>query len=155
MKTRGHESISEHASATFRITCDRACTHQLVRHRIAAYSQESQRYCNYTKKEDGAISFIMPHNLPEGDSEQIIKQFMAHSEKTYNTLIALGCKPEQARAVLPNCTKTEIVATLNFRSWKHFINIRKDKHAQSEIREIALGIEKQLANICPSIFEGN
>jgi len=153
VKSRGHESISEHASATFKIITDRAVSHQIVRHRLASYSQESQRYCNYTKDSNGGeIVFIDPIGLSTKNRSMFLSQ-LAKTELLYKELIANGEKAEVARGILPNATKTEIIVTMNFRSWMHFINLRKDKHAQQPIREIANLIEEQLAIVSPSLFD--
>lgn len=117
----GHESVIEHSSATFHLITDRGVSHQIVRHRIASYSQESTRYCNYGK--DGEISVIKP-NLSSIIQESIWKKSISQSEKSYIDLIASGVKPEDARSVLPTCLKTELFHTANFREWRHILNIR-------------------------------
>lgn len=152
---KGHQSVMEHASATFRIITNRFTTHQLVRHRIASYSQESQRYCNYSKdKFSNEISFVQPAD--------IIKDHKAYSiwiesclacEFSYFEMLEAGAKPETARSVLNSSAKTEIVVTMNFRSWLHFIELRADSHAQIDIRNIAYQIQSELNNIAPSIFK--
>lgn len=131
----GHESVIEHASATFRIVCDRGISHEIVRHRLASYSQESTRYCNYGKK-GGEIAVIEPKNLTK---MQRAGWDMACStaESAYLTLLQLGCAPQIARSVLPTCLKTEIVMTANFREWRHFIRMRSAKAAHPQVQEIA------------------
>lgn len=120
----GHESVIEHEKISVRIICDRGVTHEIVRHRIASYSQESTRYCNYTKDKFGKeLTFIKPCFWDE--SSEMYKLWLSEMqmiESTYNKLIALGAKPQEARAVLPNSLKTEIIVTMNLREWRHFSN---------------------------------
>lgn len=151
---RGHETVVEHASATFKIVCDRGITHEIVRHRVASYSQESTRYCNYGKGE-GQINLIV--NVPgaedfEGYEEDML-ELAAQCEETYNKLIAKGVSPQFARRALPIGLKTEIVMTANFREWRHFIKMRADTVAHPSIREIARRIAATLYEIAPSVFE--
>jgi thymidylate synthase (FAD) len=129
---RGHESVLEHTSMTWVIECTRACSHQLVRHRIASYSQQSQRYC---KLDDNKDWFAMPEVI-EKDYEEFVDVMITISDY-YNKLISKGIKPEDARSVLPNCTLTTLVVTMNLRSFRNFLNLRLDRHAQGEIRELA------------------
>ena len=110
---RGHESVLEHEKITFTVICDRGVTHEIVRHRLASYSQESTRYVNYNKK---GMEFIDPCFWKEPGVENEFKQvvwtnMMRHCEEAYNKLIASGAKPEEARSVLPNSLKTEIVCS--------------------------------------------
>lgn len=151
---RGHESVIEHISISAIIFTDRATSHQIVRHRIASYSQESQRYCNYSKdKFNNEITFIEPVFL---DEDSAIKSAwlnaMNNAAKSYFELIALGAKPEQARTVLPNSTKTELVMTMNLREWRHFLKLRTSKEADPQIREIAKMLLVQLNDYLPVIF---
>lgn len=157
---RGHEAPLEHASLTMRFICDRAVSHELVRHRMASYCQESQRYCNYGDgKFSNQITFIYPHwyrNFNEvgygivfGDIErevedtdayyrwQAIEESCRHAEQTYLYLLRAGAKPEDARAVLPNCTKTDVVCTMNIREIRHFLKLRTSKAAHPDIRKLA------------------
>ena len=149
---RGHLSVIEHASASFWIMTDRGVTHEIVRHRIASYTQESTRYCNYSKEKFGSeIKVIEPPGLNE---EQKIewKWSVKYAEDYYLKLIDLGVSPEIARSVLPNCLKTEIVMTANFREWKHFIDLRTSKGAHPQMQEIAGMIKDVLAVLFPVIF---
>ena len=151
---RGHESVLEHISISAIVFTDRATSHQIVRHRIASYSQESQRYCNYSKdKFDNEITFIEPVFWDEGS---IIKSAwldaMNNAAKSYFELIALGARPEQARTVLPNSTKTELVMTMNLREWRHFLKLRTSNAADPQIREIAEMLLAQLNDYLPIIF---
>ena len=155
---RGHESVIEHEKITVRIICDRGVTHEIVRHRIASYSQESTRYCNYCNDKFGnEITFIEPCFF-NSDSEQDKKnkeiwlKSMQQIEDNYNELIANGARPEEARAILPNSLKTEIIVTMNLRAWRHFFKLRTDKAAHPQIREISNMILEEFKEKLPSIF---
>lgn len=128
---KGHESVIEHESITVRAITSRSVSHQLIRHRIASYSQESQRYVKYNN-----VSFIIPTGLDK-KSYDIWKMSMLRSEQDYLRMIRAGAKPELAREVLPNSTATEIVITLNLRSWRHFLKLRTGKGADPKIKELA------------------
>ena len=136
---RGHESVLEHASITVRIICDRGVSHELVRHRIASYSQESTRYCNYNDgKFGGELTFIRPCYWEEGSvvySEWAL--LMRDIEDTYKWMLGMGSSPEQARSILPNSLKTELVMTANIREWRHFFKLRTAPAAHPQMREIA------------------
>ena len=122
----GHGSVIEHSRLTVKFICDRGVTHELVRHRIASYSQESTRYCNYCKDKFGnELTFIRPY-FWDNDAEKfaIWSDAMQAAENAYNALIAAGARPEEARSVLPNSLKTEIVVTMNLRQWRHFFELR-------------------------------
>ena len=158
-----HESVLEHESLTARIVCSRACSHQLVRHRIAAYSQESQRYCNYGKK---GLQVVCPPSIgvPAGDycehsmDSLSITQiaWLRTIEYVYDLYLGLlesGVRPEDARYILPNATKTEVVATYNLRMWRHIFKERAlNAHAQWEIRDVFSDILANLAWRLPSVF---
>ena len=135
----GHESVLEHEKITLRLICDRGVSHELVRHRIASYSQESTRYCNYAKdKFGGEITFIKPCFWQEGEvAYEIWKKSMAEAERVYKELLDMGATPQEARSVLPNSLKTEIIVTMNIREWRHFFRLRADKRAHPQMREIA------------------
>ncbi len=152
---QGHESVIEHESISVRVICDRGVSHEIVRHRLASYSQESTRYCNYTKDKFGnQLTFIKPTFFNEGDEEfHIWKMEMENIEKTYFELIKKGVKPEEARSILPNSLKTEIVMTMNLRSWRHFFKLRCHKSAHPQIREIAKPMLKEFILLIPEIFE--
>lgn len=149
---RGHESVVEHAVASIRIVCDRGVSHEIVRHRIASYSQESTRYCNYTKEKFGnEISVIKPPGmLPV--AEVAWEDAMLAAEKAYVRMTSNGATPQIARSVLPTCLKTELVMTANFREWRHFLKLRTDKAAHPQMREVALMIQAILAEKCPFVF---
>lgn len=154
----GHESVIEHEKITVRIICDRGVTHEIVRHRIASYSQESTRYCNYCNDRFGnELTFIEPCFFSSDSEEdkknkQIWLDTMSMIEKNYNNLIENGAKPEEARAILPNSLKTEIVVTMNLRAWRHFFKLRTDKSAHPQIREIANQILDEFKQKLPTIF---
>jgi thymidylate synthase (FAD) len=134
---KGHEAMLEHASMSYRIVCDRGVTHEIVRHRLFSYAQESTRYVNY---KDG-IEVISPFNdviTPEDAATAgIWQQTMQYCESTYRYLIENGEKPQIARAVLPTCVKTEIVVTGNMREWRHFFKLRTAKDAHPQMQEVA------------------
>lgn len=151
----GHESVLEHEKITVKITCDRGVSHEIVRHRIASYSQESTRYCNYAEdKFKNEICFIRPCFWDEKDSAYLIwKSAMLSAEKTYLDLIALGYSPQEARSVLPNSLKTEIVVTMNLREWRHFFNLRCSTKAHPQMREISLAILAHFKKLVPIMFD--
>lgn len=152
---RGHESVLEHESITVDITTNRSISHQLVRHRLASYSQESQRYCNYSKGNfNGDITFINPLNMVKGTPEyEIWANSCRMSSIAYFDLLELGLAPEEARGVLPNDTKTEIVMTMNIRAWRHFLKIRTAPDAQPQIRVLAWMILKEFQEQLPVLFD--
>ncbi len=153
----GHLSVIEHVAVTARITCDRGISHELVRHRLASYTQESTRYCNYSKaKFKNELTFIMPRFLIGESSyaKEIWFQTLADIEKAYLDLLKAGKRPEEARSVLPNSLKTEIVMTANLREWLHFFNLRTSKKAHPDMRYIAQGLLKDFQDHIPLIFDG-
>lgn len=152
---RGHESVIEHVQITVRIVCDRGVSHELVRHRLASYSQESTRYCNYAGNKFGTqLTFIAPV-FWENDAPcyQLWEQAMSRAEKTYLSMIEEGASPQEARSVLPNSLKTEIVATMNLREWRHFIQLRTSTAAHPQMRQITNMILRELQNAIPVIFD--
>lgn len=152
MKKSGHHSVLEHASASIRITCDRGISHEIVRHRIASYTQESTRYCSYNKEKfGGELTFVRPPFL-EGESLKTWAFACQRAEGTYMELLSQSITPQIARSILPTCLKTEIVMTCNLREWIHFIKLRGSKAAHPQIRVIANLILEELKVIAPSIF---
>ena len=152
---RGHNAVIEHFNITVKFTTDRGISHEIVRHRIASYAQESTRYCNYNKDKFGKeISVVKPVNIEEGtkEYEDWIKAMMC-AETSYMTLINDGCKPQTARAVLPTCAKTEIMVTMNLREWRHFIKLRSSSAAHPDIRILAINLLKQFKEKIPVIFD--
>lgn len=150
----GHEAMLEHESITIRIGCDRGVTHELVRHRLASFAQESTRYCNYSKgKFNGELTFIKPcfWNI-EDINYQMWITFMEQCEKAYLNLIESGATPQEARTVLPNSLATEIVITANLREWRTIMKLRTSKEAHPQMREIMCAILKELRSKLPTIF---
>ena len=155
----GHETVIEHEKVTVRVICDRGISHEIVRHRIASYSQESTRYCNYTKNKFGSeITAIEPCFWKSGsevDKEKhtIWKNSIEAVEKAYFKLIELGASPQEARSILPNSLKTEIVMTMNLREWRHFFKLRTSNKAHPQIREIAIPLLNEFKNRIPVVFD--
>ncbi|MBR1647775.1 MAG: FAD-dependent thymidylate synthase [Selenomonadaceae bacterium] len=151
---RGHESVIEHAAISFKIICDRGVTHELVRHRIASYSQESSRYCDYSAgKFGGELTFIKPCFWSDDDENfKLWRESMALLEKNYLAMRANGAKPEEARSILPNSLKTEIFVTMNLRELRHFLKLRTAPAAHPQMRQVALKIFDILNEKLPAIF---
>lgn len=161
---RGHESVVEHASATVRFVCDRGVTHEIVRHRLASYSQESTRYCDY---KGGHVSYIIPpwtsytegeytndaHILTGDFAETMWAKNCLEIEQLYRNLREAGWRPEQARSVLPNSLKTEIVMTANLREWRHFFRLRTSPAAHPQMREVATPLLEAMKARIPVIFD--
>src|ERR1035437_3956325 len=145
-----HESVIEHYSITVRVICDRGISHEIVRHRIAAYSQESTRYCNYGKASE--ITVIEPPGLAPGQW-LIWEEAVLAAEKGYLAMLAAGCTPQIARSVLPTCLKTEIVATYNLRQWRHFFRMRTALAAHPQIREAAGWALAEFRRTIPIVFD--
>lgn len=152
---RGHESVIEHISITVKIVCNRGVSHELVRHRIASYTQESTRFCNYNNDRFGKeITFIKPIFFEEGSLEyNFWRMACLFSELSYSQLIVAGAKPEEARDVLNNALATEIVVTMNLRSWRNFFKLRTSIQAHPQMREIAIPLLKEFQKQVPIIFD--
>jgi thymidylate synthase (FAD) len=150
----GHEAMLEHVSISARVICDRGVSHEIVRHRMASYAQESQRYINYSKeKHGGELTFIEPCFWTHDNFAYMAwKNHCAVTEKLYLELLSCGNSPQEARSVLPNSTKTEIVMTLNLRSWRNFFKLRLAKDAHPSMREVANLIFDELSKI-PVVFD--
>ncbi len=151
----GHESVIEHINVTTIFICDRGVSHEIVRHRIASYSQESTRYCNYSKDKFGnELTFIKPCFWAENSEEYITwSSAMEYIERTYLRLLQFGAKPEQARSILPNSLKTEIAMTANLREWRHFLKLRTSEKAHPQMREVANMVKEKFMNAIPILFE--
>ena len=149
-----HLGVIEHESVTVRIVCDRAIANELVRHRLASYVQESTRYCNYsTDKFNNELTFIYPVFSDERrDFHEDWTRFISFSETIYLNMISKGATPEMARSVLPMSLKTEIVATMNLRQWRHFFMLRTAKTAHPQMREITIPLLKEFRKLIPIIF---
>ena len=151
---RGHESVIEHACVSFKIVCDRGVTHELVRHRIASFSQESTRFCDYSAgKFGGELTFIRPcFWSPDDENFRLWRASMEFAERNYLAMRAGGAKPEEARSILPNSLKTEIFVTMNLRELRHFLKLRTDKAAHPQMRQIALKMLDILVEKLPAVF---
>ena len=153
---RGHESVIEHVSITVRFIVDRGVSHELVRHRLCSFSQESTRYCNYGKS--GELTFIKP--LWWGNSGPWLSETEWYAwkaacfaaEEAYLDLLRIGAKPEQARSVLPNSTKTEVVMTANLREWRHIFRLRTAPTAHPQMRQVMCPLRDELAARLPEVF---
>lgn len=147
----GHESVIEHEAVTVKVVCDRGVSHEIVRHRLASYSQESTRYCNYEKK---GLTFIKPCFWRD-DSKEYDKWFimMRTIENVYNSMIVEGSRPEEARSILPNSLKTELIMTMNLREWRHFFKLRTSKLSHPQMREIACPMLDKFKELIPVIFD--
>jgi len=151
---RGHESVIEHVSASFRIVMDRGVSHEAVRHRIASFSQESTRFCNYAKESFGnCVQVIEPPWLHLGPAHDIWLPQMESAEKAYFALLATGEPPELARSVLPTCLKTELAVTANAREWRHFLRLRSSPKAHPQMRIVAGLLRTELVRWFPVAFE--
>ena len=171
--TRGHEAMIEHASITVKLTCDRGVSHEVVRHRIASYAQESTRYCNYSKdKFDSGVTYIDIENTIKNDVAMqkgledgtltheslalIVDEWVEacrDAERHYLRMIELGASPNVARSVLNNSTKTEINVTMNLREWRAFFKLRTEIVAHPAMREITIPLLNSLKAYVPVIFD--
>lgn len=151
-----HHAMIEFADVTVRFICDRGVSHEIVRHRLMNFSMESQRYCTYSKDKFGnEITFILPtwYKDDNGDRELLFKSALRSSEEVYMKLMKNGAVAQEARAVLPNATKTEINCKANLREWLHFLTLRCSTAAHPDIRVLALDLLKQLHEQIPVIFD--
>lgn len=158
-----HESVLEHSAMTVRFIVDRGVSHELVRHRLCAFSQESTRYCNYKDE----VTFIIPPwiDIEEGYYDQSIFTpfnedsnmrwftIMLESEISYTALLDYGWSPQQARSILPNSLKTEAIVTANFREWKHIFKLRCSRVAHPQMQEIMIPLHEECKKIIPVIFD--
>lgn len=164
----GHFSVLEHSAMTVKFICDRGVSHELVRHRLASFSQESTRYCNYK----GGVTFVIPPwiplapltheftTLPEfpDKSEELnyVEEWLSallSAEETYIFLLSKGWSPQQARSVLPNSLKTEIVVTANLREWHHIFDLRTSLKAHPQMRELMVPLLEEVRILLPIIFD--
>ena len=151
-----HYSTIEHVSITVRVVCSRACLAQWTRHRLMSYSVESQRYCNYSRgKFNSELVFIRPREYYNWDTKKVFlfDQALETAEKYYMDLVSAGMVAQDARNVLPNASKTEMVVTGNLRVWRDFLIKRTDKSAQDEIRYLANEILREFKKEIPIIFD--
>lgn len=151
----GHEAMLEHSSLTVKFICDRGISHELVRHRMASFAQESTRYCNYSQDKFGSqIIVIEPFYLEKGsEAYRLWKYEMERAEEAYFELLNQGLTPQEARCVLPNSLKTEVVITANYREWRHMLKLRTDKAAHPQMRELMVPLLKDLYEQIPVIFD--
>ena len=157
IKNFKHESVLEHGSITVRFIVDRGVSHELVRHRLASFSQESSRYCNYSKSKFGnEITVIEPCFWEEeGDTaECYVAWYHAcmHAEQAYFALLDAGATPQEARSVLPNSLKTEVVMTANPREWRHVFKVRCHRDAHPQMVEVMVPLRDEFAKRWPALF---
>ena len=146
----GHESVIEHFSFTVKFIVDRGVSHEIVRHRLASYSQESTRYCNYSKDDD--IVFIYPYWLDEATDNEW-RWACGTAERAYLDMLKKGATPQEARGVLPSSLKTEVIMTANLREWRHFLKLRTPISAHPQIREVAIPLLLELQSLIPVVFD--
>jgi thymidylate synthase (FAD) len=146
---KGHESVIEHCHASFVVTCSRACSHQLVRHRLCSYSQSSQRYIRYL--EENGPEFYVPPSLGFDEAQHFETAYwLAFS--SYLQALDMGLKPQAARLLLPNGTVTKLMVTANLRQWRRMIELRTSEKADAEIRELFFKIRREFQAALPEIF---
>ena len=164
---RGHEAMIEHSSLSVKFVVDRGVSHELVRHRIASFAQESTRYVNYSLDKFGnEINVIDINNGIKLDNKMknmdadtisaIIDEWtlaMEDAEKHYMKMMELGATPQIARSVLPNSTKTEITISANYREWRNFFKLRVPSTAHPSMREVTIPLLKELKTRLPIIFD--
>lgn len=152
LKDRGHHAMLEHCFASVKFVCDRGVTHELVRHRLVSYAQESTRYCNYGKEKFGReIAVIEPPGL-DAEARRCWQRACGCAEDEYKRLIDMGVSPQIARSVLPTCLKTEIWASANLREWMHIFKMRCAPDAHPQIRELMVQAKKIFAEAIPEMF---
>lgn len=154
----GHEAMLEHASVTVKFVVDRGISHELVRHRLASFAQESTRYCNYSKDDFGSeITFIIPEYLDyKSAGWNTWKETMKACEDSYFKLLDIGLTPQEARAVLPNSTKTEVVMTANLREWRHFFKLRAlgtTGKPHPQMLEVTVPLLEDFKQMIPVVFD--
>ena len=152
---RGHEAVLEHASVTVKFVVDRGVSHEIVRHRLAAYCQESTRYCNYSKGKFGEEITVIEPCFWDKDSD-LMKDWrsaMRMAENHYLGLLHQGASPQEARSVLPNSLKTEVVMTANLCEWRHFFKLRTAPAAHPQMREVAIALLKEFQKLVPVVFD--
>lgn len=159
--SNGHEAMIEHSSLSVKFVVDRGVSHELVRHRIASFAQESTRYCNYSKDKFGnEITVVLPCFFDTGMgvlSNSLVYQEWKFAcecaEERYFNLLKMGATPQQARTVLPNSLKTEITITANYREWRNFFKLRTAEAAHPQMREVTIPLLKELKTLIPIIFD--
>ena len=151
----GHESVIEHASVSVRLVIDRGVSHEMVRHRLCAFSQESTRYANYSKDKFGnEITVIRPFFWKDDSRQyQVWKKAMEAAEEAYLALLKMGAKAQEARSVLPNSLKTDLIVTANIREWRHIFKLRCSKASHPQMREIMLPLLADFHDRIPALFD--
>lgn len=151
---REHEAMLEHGSISVLFICDRGVSHELVRHRMASFAQESTRYCNYSKDKFGnELTFIEPFFLKDEFSKRAWIDACQECRRSYFDMLAAGSTPQEARSVLPNSLKTEIVVTANYREWRHILWLRSAPSAHPQMRELMIPLMNDLHDRLPVIFD--
>lgn len=150
---RGHEAMLEHSFLSVKIICDRGVSHELVRHRLASFAQESTRYCNYSNGKFGGLTCIMPAWVHDKDTYKNWCMQMEAAEDAYLTMIKAGCSAQEARAVLPNSLKTEICISANYREWRNILKLRTAPDAHPEMRKIMRALLDELVDRIPIVFD--
>lgn len=155
---RGHEAMLEHSSLSVKFICDRGVSHELVRHRLSSFAQESTRYCNYSLNKFGnELTFIKPCFWDEHSSQyHTWVKAMNNAENAYFDLLLKTATPQEARSVLPNSIKTEVIMTANYREWRHFFNLRAARAtgpAHPQMEEITIPLLKDVVNQIPEVFD--
>lgn len=162
--SRKHEAMLEHSSLSVKFICDRGVSHELVRHRLASFAQESTRYCNYSQDKFGnELTFIWPCFFGEYNEENANQEKSMHwqaamleAERRYFGMLENGCTPQEARSVLPNSIKTEVIMTANYREWRHFLNLRAARAtgpAHPQMEELTVPLLRRLVNLIPEVFD--
>ncbi len=153
--SRGHEAMIEHGSISVKFICDRGVSHELVRHRIASFAQESTRYCNYSQDKFGSeLTFIKPCFWKEGSDEYRDWEYSVFTaERCYMDLLGHGATPQEARSVLPNSLKTEITITANYREWRNIFKLRTAMAAHPQMREIMRPLLITFKTLIPVLFD--
>lgn len=151
----GHEAMLEHSFLSVKFTVDRGVTHELVRHRLCSFAQESTRYCNYSGKKFGRdVKFIIPYFFKDKpDAMQIWTEACARAEQAYFDLLDGDTTPQEARTVLPNSTAAEIIMSANYREWQHILRLRTAKDAHPQMREVMCPLGRELQSRIPVIFD--
>jgi thymidylate synthase (FAD) len=156
----GHEAMIEHSSLSVKFTVDRGVTHEMVRHRIASFAQESTRYCNYSKDKFGNEITVIAPCFESWKTDGVYNdKYLAWleacecAEKKYFELLKNGATPQEARTVLPTSTKAEIIITANYREWRTFFKLRTPKNAHPQIREVAIPLLRELKILIPVVFD--
>lgn len=149
-----HGAMLEHYSFSVKFICDRGVSHEIVRHRLASFAQESTRYCNYGNA-DGGCTFIYPFWMNE-DTDNEWRWACGTAERAYLDMLHKGATPQEARAVLPNSLKTEVVMTANLREWRHFFKLRAcgdTGKPHPQMLEVAVPLLKEIKSLIPVIFD--